>query len=119
MPDDSDVQSSSTTDEARQKFFRAIELANTRDYAAASPMFYEVLGASGLPAKAWDSCVANIAICAHHLGDNATALSYCAMFLDSAASPGPDERMKFLEMFFASYKGLAGIVFHNPYNEYD
>ena len=36
----------------------------------------------------------------------------------TSASPGPEERCKFLEMFFASYKGLSGIIYHNPYNEY-
>ena len=37
---------------------------------------------------------------------------------DQAATPAQEERTALLEMFFTSYKGQAGIIFHNPYNEY-
>ena len=103
---------------AREVFVRAIELAKAGDYAAALPLFYQLLEMSDVPAKAFDSSLANIGICSHHLGDHATALTYTAMFLDSSATPPPEDRLALLEMFFASYKGQAGIVFHNPYNEY-
>ena len=103
---------------AREVFFRAIELTKAGDYAAGLPLFYQLLEMSDVPAKAFDSSIANIAICSHHLGDHATALTYLAMFLDSSATPPPEQRLGLLEMFFASYKGQAGIVFHNPYNEY-
>ena len=104
---------------AREMFFRAIELAKAGDNAAALPLFYQLLEMPGVPAKAFDSCIANVAICSHRLGDHATALTYTAMFLDSSATPPPEERLSLLEMFFASYKGQMGIAFHNPYNEYD
>lgn len=119
MADDADAASTSDAQEAaRQVFFNAVDLANAGNYSAALPLFQQLLSMSDVPAKAFDSSIANIAICAHHLGDHATALTYIAMFLDSSASPGPEERCKFLEMFFASYKGLSGIIYHNPYNEY-
>ena len=119
MADDEETKSSSAaTDAAREVFFKAIDLAKAGDYAAALPLFRQILEMSDVPPKAFDSCIANIAICSHHLGDHATALTYTAMFLDSSATPGPAERSSLLEMFFASYKGQAGIVFHNPYNEY-
>ena len=103
---------------AHDKFLRAIALVETANYAAALPLFNEVLESSETTARGYDSCIANIAICSHQLGDHANALTYTAMFLDSSASPSPDQRTAFLEMFFASYKGQSGIVFHNPYNEY-
>lgn len=118
MADDETKSASATTEAAREVFFRAVELANAGDYASALPLFHQVLETSDIPPKAFDSCIVNIAICSHHLGDHATALTYTAMFLDSSASPSPEERFALLEMFFASYKGQAGIVFHNPYNEY-
>lgn len=119
MADDEETGAASdATEVAREMFFRAVELANAGDYAAGLPLFHQVLGMSEIPPKAFDSCIANIAICSHHLGDHATALTYTAMFLDSSATPAQDERLAFLEMFFASYKGQAGIIFHNPYNEY-
>jgi hypothetical protein len=110
---------SDPTEVAREMFFRALALAKAGDYAAALPLFYQLLEMSDVPAKAFDSCIANIAICSHHLGDHATALTYTAMFLDSSANPGPEQRTALLEMFFASYKGQAGIIFQNPYNEYN
>jgi hypothetical protein len=118
VADDEETKSSATTDAARDVFFRAIDLAKAGDYAAGLPLFRQVLEMSDVPPKAFDSCIANIAICSHHLGDHATALTYTAMFLDSSATPGQEERTALLEMFFASYKGQAGIVFQNPYNEY-
>jgi hypothetical protein len=119
VADDDETTSGSNAEEAaREMFFRAVELAKAGDYAGALPLFYQLLEMSDVPPKAFDSCIANIAICSHHLGDHATALTYTAMFLDSSATPGPEGRLAFLEMFFASYKGQAGIIFHNPYNEY-
>jgi hypothetical protein len=116
---DETTSASGATESAREVFFRAVDLAKTGDHAAALPLFQRVVEMSDVPPKAFDSCIANIAICSHHLGDHATALTYTAMFLDSSASLGQDERMAMLEMFFASYKGQAGIIFHNPYNEYN
>ena len=109
---------SDPTEVAREMFFRALELAKAGDYAAGLPLFYPLLEMSDVPPKAFGSCIANIAICSHHLGDHATALTYTAMFLDSSATPRPEQRTALLEMFFASYKGQAGIIFQNPYNEY-
>jgi hypothetical protein len=103
---------------AHAEFFEAVNLAHAGDYAGALPRFQQLLQLSELPPKAYDSCIANVAICSHHLGDHATALTYTAMFLDSSASIDADQRTAMLEMFFASYKGQAGIIFHNPYNEY-
>jgi hypothetical protein len=103
---------------AHDKFLRAVALVEAGDYAAALPLFNEVVESSDTTPRGYDSCIANIAICSHHLGDHQTALTYTAMFLDSSASPTPDQRTALLEMFFASYKGQTGIAFHNPYNEY-
>jgi hypothetical protein len=112
------VSDDAALEAAQTEFFEAVKLANAGDYAGALPRFQQLLQVSQLPPKAYDSCIANVAICSHHLGDHATALTYTAMFLDSSASLEPDQRTAMLEMFFASYKGQAGIIFHNPYNEY-
>lgn len=115
---DEEYADGSAEEVAREAFFRALELAKGGDYAAALPLFQHVVQMSGLPPKGFDSCIANIAICSHHLGDHATAVTYAAMFLDSSATLGQQERLGMLEMFFASYKGQTGIIYHNPYNEY-
>ena len=109
---------SGASETAHDKFLRAVALVDAGNHAAALPLFNEVLESSDTTARGYDSCIANIAICSHQLGDHATALTYTAMFLDSSATPSPDQRTAFLEMFFASYKGQSGIIFHNPYNEY-
>ena len=118
MGQDAEHPDSDASETAHDKFLRAIALVEAGDYAAALPLFNEVVQSSDTTPRGYDSCIANIAICSHHLGDHQTALTYTAMFLDSSASPSPDQRTAFLEMFFASYKGQSGIVFHNPYNEY-
>jgi hypothetical protein len=116
--DDGPVTESEEKAAARQTFRHAVDLMKAQDYAGALPLFLQLTEMSEVGPKGYDSCIANIAICAHQVGDHTTGLAYAAMFLDSDAQLGSDERMRYLELFFASYKGHAGIIFHNPYNEY-
>jgi hypothetical protein len=106
--------------ETRREFESAVALAKAEDNAAALASFLHVLEMPELPAKGYDSCIANVAICAHRVGDRSTALFYAAMCLDSASPNLQAQRVSFLELFFSAYKGQIGMTsFYNPYNEYE
>ena len=107
-----------TQESAQDIFLRACALAEAQNWSEARPLFEQVMTMSDCSQRGYDSCIVNVAICAHHLGDHQTTLTNIAMFLESSASPPADQRASLLEMFYASYKGASGIIFHNPYNEY-
>ena len=108
-----------TQESAHDIFLRAVALAEASNFGEARPLFEQVMSMPDCSARGYDSCIVNVAICAHHLGDHQTALSYIPMFLESSATPPAEQRASLLEMFYASYKGASGIIFHNPYNEYE
>jgi hypothetical protein len=107
-----------TQESAHDIFLRAVALMDSSNWAEARPLFEQVMTMPDCSQKGYDSCIANVAMCAHNLGDHQTALTNIAMFLESSATPTAEQRAALLEMFFASYKGQSGIDFHNPYNEY-
>ena len=118
--DDEEGADGASTETAQAVFTRACDLAEAQNWAEALPLFHQAVAMPDMTQRGYDSCMANIGMCAHHLGDHTTALTYLAMFLDSSAPAAADgqQRVGLLEMFLASYKGQAGIIFQNPYNEY-
>ena len=81
-----------TQESAHDIVLRAVALFEASNWADARPLFEQVMTMPDCSQKGYDSCIANVAMCAHHLGDHQTALTNIAMFLESSATPTSTRR---------------------------